>query len=178
MIEGMIGRKVGMTQIFLDDGSVAPVTVIEAGPCVVVQCRTAQKEGYDAVQLGLVDAKTAKRANKAMRGHHEKAGVPPTRLRREFKGRRRGHLQTGRPGSRGHLRGRQEGRRHRHVEGEGLQGVMKRHNFRRRRQQPRLDVPSRAGLDRLVRLPLPSLQGHARHRSHGDRPRRPSRTCA
>jgi large subunit ribosomal protein L3 len=84
MIEGMIGRKLGMTQIFLEDGTVAPVTVIEAGPCVVVQCRLAAKDGYEAVQLGLVDARAAKRADKAVRGHHEKAGVPPTRVRREF----------------------------------------------------------------------------------------------
>ena len=82
MIDGMIGRKIGMTQLFLEDGSVAPVTVIQAGPCVVVQRRIATKDGYEAVQLGLVDAKSAKRANKAIRGHHEKAGVPPTRLRR------------------------------------------------------------------------------------------------
>ncbi len=84
MIEGMIGRKLGMTQIFLEDGTVAPVTVIEAGPCVVVQRRVATKDGYEAVQLGLVDARSAKRANRAARGHHEKAGVPPTRLLREF----------------------------------------------------------------------------------------------
>jgi large subunit ribosomal protein L3 len=84
MIDGMIGRKVGMTQIFLEDGTVAPVTLIEAGPCVVVQRRVATKDGYEAVQLGFVDARAAKRANKATRGHHEKAGVPPTRLRREF----------------------------------------------------------------------------------------------
>jgi large subunit ribosomal protein L3 len=63
---------------------VAPVTIIEAGPCVVVQRRAPAKDGYEAVQLGLVDARAAKRANKAIRGHHEKAGVPPTRLRKEF----------------------------------------------------------------------------------------------
>jgi large subunit ribosomal protein L3 len=129
MIEGMLGRKVGMTQIFLDDGSVAPVTVIEAGPCVVVQCRTAQKEGYDAVQLGLVDAKTAKRANKAMRGHHEKAGVPPTRLRREFKA---AAGDTYKPGDQV-LVDIFEGVKKVDVigtsKGKGFQGVMKRHNF-------------------------------------------------
>jgi large subunit ribosomal protein L3 len=73
-----------MTQMFADDGRVTPVTVIEAGPCVVVQRKTKQKDGYDAVQLGLVDAKAAKRANKPARGHHEKADVPPTRVQREF----------------------------------------------------------------------------------------------
>jgi large subunit ribosomal protein L3 len=129
MIEGMLGRKVGMTQIFLDDGKVAPVTVIEAGPCVVVQCRSAQKEGYDAVQLGLVDAKAAKRANKPMRGHHEKAGVPPTRVRREF---RTGEGAAYKPGDKV-LVDIFDGVKHVDVigtsKGKGFQGVMKRHNF-------------------------------------------------
>ena len=84
MLEGLIGKKVGMTQIFSDDGTVTPVTVIEAGPCVVIQVKNQDKDGYDAVQIGLVDAKAAKKANKPQRGHHEKAGVPPTRVRREF----------------------------------------------------------------------------------------------
>ncbi len=85
MVEGIIGTKIGMTQIFLEDGTVEPVTVIEAGPCVVVQRKTRERDGYESVQLGLVDAAAAKRANKPMRGHHEKAGVPPTRLLREFR---------------------------------------------------------------------------------------------
>jgi large subunit ribosomal protein L3 len=129
MIEGMLGRKVGMTQIFLDDGKVAPVTVIQAGPCVVVQCRSAQKEGYDAVQLGLVDATAAKRANKPTRGHHEKAGVPPTRIRREFK------IDAGSayaPGDKV-LVDIFDGVKNVDVigtsKGKGFQGVMKRHNF-------------------------------------------------
>lgn len=84
MIEGLIGKKIGMTQMFAEDGKVTPVTVLEAGPCVVVQRRTADRDGYEAAQIGLVDAKAAQRANKPQRGHHEKAGVPPTRLRREF----------------------------------------------------------------------------------------------
>ena len=84
MVDGLIGRKIGMTQLFSDDGKVTPVTVIEAGPCVVVQRKTVEKDGYESAQLGLVDAAAAKRANKPSKGHHEKAGVPPTRLRREF----------------------------------------------------------------------------------------------
>ena len=63
MVTGIIGRKVGMTQIFLTDGTVVPATVIKAGPCVVVQAKSAQTDGYEAVQLGLVDEKPAK-ANK------------------------------------------------------------------------------------------------------------------
>ena len=74
-----------MTQIFGENGVVTPVTVLEAGPCVVVQRKTVDKDGYEAAQVGLVDPAAAKRANKPQRGHHEKAEVPPTRLRREFR---------------------------------------------------------------------------------------------
>jgi large subunit ribosomal protein L3 len=84
MVTGIIGRKVGMTQIFDADGTIHPATVIKAGPCVVVQAKTAQGEGYEAVQLGLVEEKPAK-LGKPMAGHYKKAGVPPTRVRREVK---------------------------------------------------------------------------------------------
>ena len=84
MVTGIIGRKVGMTQVFLADGTVVPATVIKAGPCVVVQAKTAQTDGYEAVQLGLVDDKPAK-VRKPAAGHFKKAGVPPTRVQREVK---------------------------------------------------------------------------------------------
>jgi large subunit ribosomal protein L3 len=90
MINGIIGRKIGMTQIFAADGMVTPVTVIKAGPCVVVQKKTAAgADGYDAVQVGLVDEKPLKLKNvtKPMRGHFEKTGggIPPTRILKEFR---------------------------------------------------------------------------------------------
>src|SRR5207302_9623416 len=90
MINGIIGRKVGMTQLFAEDGTVTPVTVIKAGPCVVVQKKSAAgRDGYDAVQLGLVEDRPIKlkNVNKPMRGHFEKtgAGVPPTRIREEIR---------------------------------------------------------------------------------------------
>jgi large subunit ribosomal protein L3 len=90
MINGIIGRKIGMTQIFATDGMVTPVTVIKAGPCVVVQKKTAAgADGYDAVQVGLVDEKPVKLKNvtKPMRGHFEKTGggIPPTRILKEFR---------------------------------------------------------------------------------------------
>src|SRR3954463_14948880 len=83
MVNGIIGKKVGMTQIFAADGTVTPVTVIKAGPCVVVQKKSAAgKDGYNAVQLGRVEEKPVKLKNvtKPMRGHFEKTGggVPPT----------------------------------------------------------------------------------------------------
>jgi large subunit ribosomal protein L3 len=90
MISGIIGRKMGMTQIFAEDGTVTPVTVIKAGPCVVVQTKTASgKDGYNAVQLGLVEDKPIKLKNvtKPMRGHFEKTGggIPATRILKEIR---------------------------------------------------------------------------------------------
>ncbi len=129
MIDGMIGRKVGMSQIFLEDGTVAPVTVIEAGPCVVVQRRVAAKDGYEAVQLGFVDARAAKRADRATRGHHEKAGVPPTRLRREFAIEAGSTLQPGDKVLVDIFEGVGKVDVIGTSKGKGFQGVMRRHNF-------------------------------------------------
>lgn len=79
---GIIGRKVGMTQLFLEDGTLAPATVLKAGPCVVVQPKTAAADGYEAVQIGLVEDGAAK-VTRPLAGHYRKANVPPTRVRRE-----------------------------------------------------------------------------------------------
>ena len=84
MLTGIIGKKVGMTQLFSPDGTVTPGTVIKAGPCVVVQAKAAASDGYEAVQIGLVEARPA-RVGKPIEGHFKKAGVPPTRVRREVK---------------------------------------------------------------------------------------------
>jgi large subunit ribosomal protein L3 len=84
MVTGIIGRKIGMTQVFDADGTVHPATVIKAGPCVVVQAKTPQTDGYQAVQLGLVEERPFK-GNKPTSGHFKKANVPPTRVRREVK---------------------------------------------------------------------------------------------
>ena len=84
MVTGIIGRTVGMTQVFDPDGTAHPATVIKAGPCVVVQAKTAQTDGYEAVQLGLVEDRPAK-VGKPIAGHYKKANVPPTRVRREVK---------------------------------------------------------------------------------------------
>jgi len=84
MVNGIIGKKIGMTQLFAQDGSVVPATVIKAGPCVVVQRKTKQTDGYESVQIGLVDGAPAK-VGKPLAGHYKKANVPPTRVRREVK---------------------------------------------------------------------------------------------
>src|SRR5204863_187992 len=84
MINGLLGKKVGMTQLLENDGTVIPVTVIKAGPCVVVQKKTKQKDGYDAVQLGFVEFVKPKRVNKPMTGHYKKSNVAPARFLREI----------------------------------------------------------------------------------------------
>ena len=84
MKKGIIGKKIGMTQIFDEVGNVIPVTVIEAGPCVVAQKKTAENDGYDAVQLGFIDAKEDK-ASKPAKGHFAKAGVSAKKHLKEFR---------------------------------------------------------------------------------------------
>ncbi len=85
MVEGLIGIKVGMTQVFEADGTLVPATVIKVGPCVVVQKRVKEKDGYDAVQLGLVEFVRPARVTKPLAGHFKKANVPPCRILREFR---------------------------------------------------------------------------------------------
>jgi len=85
MIKGIIGKKLGMTQIFLEDGRVQPVTVIEAGPCGIVQKKTSARDGYNAVQVGFDELKEGK-ANKPMAGHFKKAGKETYRHLTEFQG--------------------------------------------------------------------------------------------
>ena len=84
MKKGIIGKKIGMTQIFDENGNVIPVTVIEAGPCAVVQKKTVENDGYSAVQLGFSDAKV-NRVNKPLKGHFAKGDVAPKKVLREFR---------------------------------------------------------------------------------------------
>ncbi|HEY0512102.1 MAG TPA: 50S ribosomal protein L3 [Thermoanaerobaculia bacterium] len=128
-MDGILGRKVGMTQIFVADGTVIPVTVIKAGPCLVVQRKTTGADGYEAVQIGLVEEKPAK-PNQPMAGHFKKAGIAPVRQVEEFR------LDSGEE-----LKAGDEIKASMFTEkdyvdvvgtskGKGFQGVMKRHNFR------------------------------------------------
>ena len=129
MVTGLIGKKVGMTQIFGADGGVAPATVLKAGPCVVAQVKTVDTDGYESVQLGLVEAKPAKE-NKPTQGHFKKAGVPATRVRREVKVKAGGdpvkagdqvNVSIFADGERVDVIGTSRGK--------GFQGVVKRHHF-------------------------------------------------
>jgi large subunit ribosomal protein L3 len=130
MVTGILGKKVGMTQFFREDGTAEPVTVIQAGPCVVVQAKNAARDGYEAVQLGFVEERPA-RVGKPVAGHYKKAGVPPTRVRREVKVAPGGEpLKAGdqvlvsvfADGDRVDVIGTSRG--------HGFQGVVKRHHFR------------------------------------------------
>jgi large subunit ribosomal protein L3 len=129
MVTGLIGKKVGMTQLFAADGTVQPATVLRAGPCVVSQVKTVDRDGYEAVQLGFVDARPS-RENKASVGHFKKAGVPPTRIRREVR------LKPGgdplKAGDQVNVSIFADGERVDVIgtsRGKGFQGVVKRHHF-------------------------------------------------
>jgi large subunit ribosomal protein L3 len=84
MLRGIIGRKLGMTQVFTENGTVIPVTIIEAGPCAVVQIKTKEKEGYNALQLGFMDKKP-QRVNRPLSRHFQKSGKGPFYILREFR---------------------------------------------------------------------------------------------
>ena len=82
-VTGILGKKIGMTQVFDEKGEVHPITVLQAGPCVITQLKTAAKDGYDAAQIGLVEFVKASRMTKAQAGHLAKTEAPPVKLLRE-----------------------------------------------------------------------------------------------
>lgn len=128
MVDGLIGKKLGMTRLFTDDGRWIDVTVLEAGPCTVVQRKTKDRDGYDAVQLGFGEVKEA-RCNKPLRGHFMKAGVTPKRALQEMRVAQDAALNPGdqikadifATGERVDVSGISKGK--------GYQGVVKRHHF-------------------------------------------------
>ncbi len=127
-MEGILGRKVGMTQIYVEDGTAIPVTVIKAGPCLVVQRKTKDTDGYEAVQIGLVEEKPVK-VNQPLGGHFKKAGVAPVREVQEF---RLADGEDVNPGDEVRASIFEEKQWVDIVgtsKGKGFQGVMKRHNF-------------------------------------------------
>ena len=129
MVTGLIGKKIGMTQLFAADGTVQPATVLKAGPCVVSQVKTVDKDGYEAVQLGLVDAKVTKE-NKPTTGHFKKAGVAPARVRREVRVKAGG--EAPKLGDQINVAIFADGERVDVIgtsRGKGFQGVVKRHHF-------------------------------------------------
>ncbi len=129
MVNGLIGKKIGMTQLFLEDGRAVPVTVLQVGPCVVVQRKTNERDGYEAAQLGFVERKPKRHPNKPTQGHFAKAKVPPTRVLREFRIAEGSNPTPGDTitceifslGEKVDVVGKNKGR--------GFQGVIKRHSF-------------------------------------------------
>ena len=123
---GILGRKIGMTQVYDENGRMWPVTVVEAGPCCVVQVKTLEKDGYEAVKVGFSEQKKEKNVTKPMQGVFKKVGVSAYRLLREFP---MGDLKVGelltvdkfKKGDRVAISGISKGK--------GFQGVMKRHNY-------------------------------------------------
>lgn len=128
MTTGLIGKKLGMTRLFTEDGRWIDVTVLEAGPCTVVQRKTKETDGYDAVQLGYDDI-NEKRCNKPLRGHYKKAGIAPKRTLRELRVGENSELGQGDEvkadifamGDRVDVSGKSKGK--------GFAGVIKRHGF-------------------------------------------------
>jgi large subunit ribosomal protein L3 len=129
-MEGILGRKLGMTQIFAEDGTVIPVTVLEAGPCLVVQRKTTDKDGYEAVQLGLVDKRAPKRVTQPMKGHFDRAGVAPTRRLAEFRVDADSELAAGDQVKASIFAAEDYVDVVGTSKGRGFQGVVKRHGFR------------------------------------------------
>ncbi len=124
----LIGRKIGMTRVFGDDGRQIPVTVIELGPCVVTQLKTKEKDGYSAAQLGCEDQKP-QRVNKPMTGHFAKAGSTPKRILREVRFEDGEELEVGVELGVSIFEGASYVDVTAKTKGRGFQGVMKRHNF-------------------------------------------------
>lgn len=127
-MNGLLGKKIGMTQVFDDTGKVVPVTVVQAGPCYVTQVKTLENDGYQAVQLGF-EEKKEKNTTRPVLGHLKKAGLPPLRFLKEFRVSGNVELKPGdqvkvdifEAGERVRVSGRSKGR--------GFAGVMKRHGF-------------------------------------------------
>ncbi len=157
-VTGILGKKIGMTQVFDDKGDVHPITVLQAGPCVITQLKTLAKDGYDAAQIGLVEFVKSSKVNKPMAGHFAKSNVPPVKLMREVAfevaARRGGRRDSGRG------QGRRQGSGRHLLEEKYVDviGTSKGRGFCRRRSPPslrrrpegaRTHVPG-AGLDRCI----------------------------
>jgi hypothetical protein len=168
-VNGIIGIKLGMTQIFQTDGTLVGCTVLQAGPCVVVQRRTKENDGYEAAQLGLVEFVKPQRVNKAMTGHFKKAGVAPMKVLQEVRIEEskdetkvgdRVLVENFKAGELVDKRCQQRQRLCRRREALALRG---------RRCDARFDVSPRAGRNRRQFVPVACLEEPALSGSHGQR---------
>ena len=179
MISSLLGKKIGMTQVYDAQNVLVPVTVVEAGPCAVVQVKTVETDGYNAVQIGF----SAKKTKNAQQGRAEPRQEGRARAARrgcsarsastdgpDAQGRRRRHGRR--------LQGRPARRRDRRQQGQGLPGRRQALPRRRRPRRPRLDVPPPHRLDRHAPDPRPLLEEPVDARPHGQRAPHRCRTCA
>ncbi len=166
MLKGIIGKKLGMTQIFHEEGGVVPVTVVQAGPCKVVQIKTSSREKYTAVQLGF-EERDPKRVKKPLQGHFTKAQVPAFRYLKEFRVADADSFQVGQEitveefkvGDRVDVTGVSKGK--------GFMGVVKRWGFPWGPGHSWFHVSSGSGVDRSQFLPLAGMAGAKDGRAYG-----------
>ena len=175
MVSTILGRKLGMTQVWDENGNVVPVTVIQAGPCTVSQVKTKETDGYEAVQIGFGDI-TAKHVNKPMAGHFAKAGVEPMRYLREVRVENASEYHTGDKVTVDSFSDIKAVDVIGTSKGKGFQGTVKRGHRQALEllpwpHDPRLPQPAQARLHRPVRLSRARPQGPAHVRPHGRRPR-------
>ena len=153
MVNTILGRKIGMTQVWDENDNVVPVTVIQAGPCTVSQVKTKATDGYDAVQIGFGDI-SAKHVNKPLAGHFAAQGVEPMRYLREVRVENGEDYSTGDQVTR-------------YLQGQGLPGHHQALELPSWTHDPRLPQPAQAGFHRSVRLPRARAQGSAHGWPHG-----------
>ena len=171
MSPGILGKKIGMTQVFRPDGQVVPVTLLKAGPCMVVQRKTPATDGYDAVQLGLIEFVKAAADQQAdgrpleegrRRGREVPARVSAgSGVDDDLKAGDQVLVDEFKPNDKVDVIGVSKGR--------GFAGVVKRHHFRGGDGIARFDVPPRARFDRRIQLSFARVSGHAHGRPHGQR---------
>ena len=168
-VKGLLGKKLGMTQVWDADNRLVPVTVVEAGPCVVTQVRNGATDGYDAVQLafGAIDPR---KVTKPLTGHFEKAGVTPRRHLVELRTADAADYELGQEITADAFEAGQRVDATGTTKGKGFAGVMKRHGFAACLLARFPPQPPRAGLDRRLRHAGPRLPGDADGRSHGRGP--------
>ena len=169
MSPGILGKKIGMTQVFNAEGQVVPVTLVKAGPCVVTQRKTPATDGYDAVQLGLVEY--AKKPNKPVAEHLKKSGAEGVKFLREFQLGQWAHGDL-KPGDRVLA---EEFKPKELVDvigtskGRGFAGLVKRHHFRGGPATHGSMFHRAAGFDRCVEFSVARVSGHEDGRAHGNR---------
>ena len=169
-VTGILGKKIGMTQVFDEKGDVHPITVLQAGPCVITQLKTLAKDGYDAAQIGLVEFVKASNVNKPQAGHFAKTEAPPVKVIKEVDLEAAADGEVADQGRRSragrHLRRCEVCRCDRHLEGPRFCGRCSAARVWRRTQVARTHVPG-AGFDRRIELSVARVSGAAHAGPHG-----------